>query len=205
MANELLPDINAKGIFSLRSPFSALIPPQTRYAVKGIRKLSEIIASGIDPFLLYYQPNTLTQTDYDNDTAIDISIVSLSSEVGQWIYVPSSYIISYPDVNGVVYTSLILGVSLGSVADIVPLDALKTSITNLVKDFLGILCEIKEVAVSPPAIIPYTQHVQIENARTVLKGTNQSDKAKYIDVVNKLNASTARIIELENYIKTKLQ
>lgn len=204
MSNELIPDINSKGVFTLKPPFSALMPPETRYSVKGIRKISEIIASAVDVFSIYYQANGLSQSDYDADVQGDVSIVSLSSEIGQWLYVPTTYIAGFPDVNGVVYTSLILGVSLGSVADITNLGALKTSVRNLVRDYLGVLCEIKEVIVSTPSVIPYAQHQLIENARDAIKANNMSDRAKLIIANDNLTASTARIVELENYIKTKL-
>lgn len=204
MVNELIPDINATGIFVLRPPFDALIPPQTKYSVKGVRKLSEVIASGVDPFSLYYLPNSISQADYEVDIGNDISVVSLCSEIGQWLYIPANYIVSYPDTNGVIYTSVILGVSLGSIANNALLDALKASIFNIVKDHLGVLSEIKEVVVSPPSIIPFSQHVLIEQARTILKANNKSDRQRCIETNDKLVAATNRIIELENYIKSKL-
>jgi len=204
MFTEIIPELNATGIFKLREPFSTLIPPQTRYTVKGVRKLSEIIASGEDPFEKYYNIVGVTKDNYDLDVVADISIVVLSSETGQWLYVPATSIISYPDVNGIVYTSIVLAISLGPVADIDSLSPLKTSITNTVRDSLGLNSEVQEITVSPPAIVPYTQHLLIQNARSALKVTVMSDRAKYVSTLAQLTAATARIVELENYIKSKM-
>jgi hypothetical protein len=204
MFTEIIPELNATGIFTLREPFSTLIPPQTRYTVKGVRKLSEIIASGEDPFEKYYSIVGVTKVDYDLDVVADISIVVLSSETGQWLYVPSTSIISYPDVNGVVYTSIVLAIALGPVADMDSLTPLKTSLVNVVKDALGVNSQVEEITVSPPAIVPYAQHLLIQNARDALKVTNMSDRAKYVSLLAKFDACTARVIELENYIKANM-
>lgn len=204
MSNSLLTDINASGIFRLRAPFDDLLPTQTTLTVKGVRKLSEIIASGIDPYEKYYEPQGISEAIYDLDFLADVSIISLTSGSGQWLYVPSTSIISYPNVNGVSYTSMILGVSLGSLADTTLLDALKTSITNVVKDALGVTPDIKEIAASASAIVSHDDHVLIENARSVIKVTNKSDRALLLQSQIALTAATTRIQELETYIKTQI-
>jgi hypothetical protein len=204
MSDQLILDIGASGVFRLKAPYDALIPPQTVYTVKANRRLSEIIASGVDPFEKYYDTVGISNTNYLLDLKQDITIVSMTSSIGQWVHVPANCILSYPDTNGVLYTAIMLGISIGSLPDATSLLPLKTSITNLVKDTLGVECSIKEIAVSPPTLISHEIHENLETTRSVLVTVNRSDRALLTKATTDLAAARAKIVELENYIKVKL-
>lgn len=202
--SRFLIEVGTTGIFNLKIPFNSLLVPQTIYTCQSVRKLSEIAANGDDAYLEYYQPLGITQTDFDNDKKLDITILSLVSDTGQWVYVPDSYILSYPNINGVTYIAIMLGISLGALPVTKDLSALKTIITNVVKDTIGINSIVQEVAVSVPTIVPHTDSVVIEAARTTQISIVKSDRA----LLNKANidlvAAQAKITSLENYIKSRL-
>lgn len=204
MSNNLTMYIGAKGLFTLEAPYNALMPTQIVYSVEGIRKISDIVASGLDPFVEYYTPNGITQAAYDLDVAADVSIVSLMSTGGDWLYIPSTAIVSYPDINGVSYTAMMLGISLGALPDNASLAPLKTAISNMVKDYLGVTPTIKEIAVSGSSLISYADHATIETARAGVKIINASDAAKLIDMTAKYNVLLTRVTQLEAYAKTLL-
>ena len=201
MANSLLIDINASGLFKLEEPFNTLMQIDTIYTCKAVRKLSDIVAEGFDPYERYYLPYSISEADYLLDLQADVAIVSLFSATGQWVYVPSTKIISYPSVNGITYNAIMLGVSLGALPDNVLLDALKTSIANLVTDTLGVDSIIREIVVSPPAIVPTTDHALINTARQAKINIFKSERALYLKAQADLVVARQKIASLELYIR----
>lgn len=204
MSNQFLIDIGVSGIFRLKTPFDTLLSPQTTYTCKGIRKLSEILASGIDAYEKYYSVVNETLINYNLDVENDINIISLFSSLGQWIYVPANSILGYPSVNGVTYNAVVLGLSLSALPDTTDLSALKTILSNIVKDTIGVDTVIKEIVTSAPTIISHDDHLAIQVARNALISIKQSDRALLTKSNNDLDLARLRITELENYIKTKL-
>ena len=204
MKQEYLPDIGSSGIFTLKSPYDVLVKPKVMYTCKAIRNLNDCLAEGLDPFSYYYESVGLTETDYNADLKNDVSIVSLQTKDGEWLYIPSNYIIKFPDMNGIVYRAIMLGISLGAVPDTLKLDALKTSMTNLVRDALGVDSVVKEVVISVPSIVSKESHDMIETARLSKSTINKSDSLKLSKANQDLASARLKITELENYIKTKL-
>ena len=204
MKQEYLPDINSVGNFTLKAPYDVLIKNNVSYTCKAIRSLSDCVAEGLDPFGYYYESVGLSQIEYDIDLKNDVSIVSLQTKNGEWLYIPSNYIIRFPNMNGVVYRAIMLGISLGALPDTMKLDALKTSITNLVYDTIGVTSVVKEIVISIPAIVSKENHDVIETARLSKKSIIMSDTLKLNKATQDLAAARLKITELENYIKTKL-
>lgn len=202
--SRFLIEIGTTGIFNLKPSFASLLTPRTIYTCQSVRKLSEIIASGVDPYLEYYQPAGVSASNYDTDRADDVTILSLVSSTGQWVYVPDSYVLSYPETNGVTYIAVMLGISLGALPANRDLSALKTIITNIVRDTIGVDSVVQEIAVSAPSIVPYADSLIIEAARTTLISIVKSDRA----LLNKANidlaTAQAKVLALENYIKANL-
>lgn len=204
MKQRYLPDIGSVGTFTLKAPYDTLIKSKVSYRCKSLRLLSECIADGLDPFSFYYESVGLTQVEFNTDLENDESIVSLQTDSGEWLYIPSSYILQFPNMNGVVYRAIMLGVSLGALPDTMKLDALKTAMTNLIRDNIGITSTIKEIVISVPAIVPNDDHLMIETARISQINTFMSEAAKLNKANQDLLQAQKKINELENFIRTKL-
>lgn len=198
---QVMLEIGTEGIFRLKPPFAGLLPAQTSFKCTATRKLSEIISSGVDPFVEYYEPYGITQAIYDDELAADVTILSLTSSIGQWLYVPTSYVLGYPNVNGVTYTAVMLGVSLGALPNKLSLSALKTAIANLVKDTIGVDVVLKEIAVSESAIIPHSEHVIINATRLASVIVMKTDRQKVIDLQNERTVLLAKVAALETYVE----
>lgn len=201
MALQYIPDIGASGIFVLKTPFDVLLKPNTTYTVQAIRRLKDVIAEGENPFTLYYESHGLSEAIYKIDLETEICIVSLQSGTGEWVYVPTSYILSFPIMNGVKYHAVMMGISLGAIPDNLDLSAFKTSVFNLVKDTFGISSSIKEVVVSAPVIVTKEESTLIETARSNRIVANQSDAGKLRIAQQDLVKCRAQIAMLEKYIK----
>lgn len=204
MSDQLIPDIGAIGIFVLKTPYDTEIAPGTSYSCQAIRKLSDIIGSGSDPFEVYYQPFGIPRATYNNDITNGVCIVSLLAGIGQWVYVPSSFILSYPIMNGVTYRTLMLGVNLGPLPDGFALAGLKSEVSDTIYDLIGVRPSIKEAVVSAETLVPKVTHDGIETARLANVTITMSKAARIRKLQSDLGEALTKISQLETYIKANL-
>lgn len=199
-----IPDIGARGNYVLKVPYDTLLTPKTSYICQGVRRLEDLIANAEDPFALFYEPVGLTREIYNSDLANNASIVALQSGMGQWVYVPNTYLAMYPDMNGVVYRAIMLGISLGALPDTLSLEAVKTSVTNHIYDLLGVDSVVKEVIISTPSLIPKEDSDLIEAARLSKVSITMSDSAQLAKAKTELATARLQITKLEDYIKNTI-
>lgn len=195
----LVPPIGASGIFQLSSPFAAALIAGVSYTCVAVRRLSEIVHLGFDPFETYYQPYGITRQVYNSQMQEEACIVALRSSGGIWLYVPSAYITAYPDAGGIQYTSLVLGVDIGPIPNHLNLSAIKTKIISDIRDYIGVNATVMTVAVSETSLVSQANHNAIEAARTLLIAGSDTDRSKYLQVLAQKNALQAKVTELEAY------
>lgn len=199
--NQFIPDIGSSGLFSLGAPFDNALTANVSYNCTAIRSLKEVTAAGEDTFNTYYLPKEISEATYNEHLAAGVYLVTLQSGTGAIVYVPSAYILSAPNVSGVKYGSMMLGVSLGALADSVSLEALKTSIANLVSDMIGVTPTLKEMVVSQVSLISQTDHEAIEIARQARITLVKTDYARLREVTIQRDTALQTIAQLNAYIK----
>ena len=203
--SNILPVIGASGVYPLAAPFNTLLSAFDIYTCQSIRRLTDIISDSNDPYDLYYAPLNIPMDIYNIDLQNNICILGLQSGNGHWVHVPNSYLLGYPLVNGVKYTSLVLNVALGPLPDNEPLELVKSLINNLILDHLGVRSITKEAAVSNTSVIQHTMH-DVFVAKRIANGKviNKTDSQKLRELQANVVAYTTKIADLENYIKTRL-
>jgi hypothetical protein len=187
---QFVPDIGSSGLFSLGAPFDNALTANVSYTCIAIRGLNEVTAAGEDTYDVYYLPRQITKEVYNTHVTAGVYLITLQSGTGSIVYVPSVYILSAPNVSGVKYGTVMLGVSLGALADNVSLEALKTSITNLVRDTLGVTPTLKAMVVSQASLISQTDHEAIE----------KSDYARLREMTIQRDTALETIAQLNAYI-----
>ncbi|MBB5409270.1 hypothetical protein HDG34_003211 [Paraburkholderia sp. HC6.4b] len=194
MTTPLNPNVGASGLWSLVAPFDQLISPALAYSCVAVRLLVDIIAAGGDPFTLYYQPQDLTQTDYQNDVAAGAAIVSLQATGGNWVYVPSTYISQMPNANNIPYRGIVLGVNLGALPDSLDLTYVKSQVSAAVQDAIGVHPgAVTSLAVTSKTLISPQEDASITASREALMGSKGTPTAQ-------LAAARAQIATLQQQI-----
>lgn len=199
-----IPQIGAVGVFTLGAPYDSQLTPQVAYTCRSIRMLSDIAAAGELIWERYYEPLGVSEEAYREDLANNACIVGLHAGTGEWVYVPSSFIVSAPDINGVLYSPVLLGVSLGPIPDTYQLDGLVSRIENVVEATLGIKPTVKGVLISQPALIPYEEAERLENARQATITDNESDYSKLQRALSDLSLTQSKLQQLEAWVKANL-
>lgn len=176
----LIPPIGTAGIYDLKAPFGAKLQPRVSYKCEAVRKISDFVEAGIDPYEEFYLPIGLSEASYQSDLLNNACIVSLQSSSGHWVRVPTTYINSYPNVNGVPYRGMVLGVELGPIPEYMDLTAVKAAIAGVVRDVLGVRPSVKEVTITSTQNFSQQDHDTLEATRAALVVNSDTDRAKLL-------------------------
>lgn len=203
------PPLLAKGRYQLKAPFSAGI--STVYVCKAIRTFDDIVKLNIDVFEKYYKPWGLTDAEYEADRREGACIITLmSSPIGieadapELVYVPDTFILSYPDMTDVLYNHVVLSLSLGAIPDYLSLDFLKERLSEVASDVIGVEPVVNEhIALSSGAVSP-AQHETREtirlaaiNTRTTSYSRVQELQASYQDLMTRYQALEQALLTLQ--------
>lgn len=167
-----MPAMNARGRFLLKEPFAA--KPDVIYEVTAIREFSDLYFQGVDVYKEFYQKVGLKNGvrlngetfDFNKEVELFPSIVTLEGTDRTIIYVPTTYIISYPNMNEVTtYSRLIMSMDIGMLPDNLNLDAVLKEVGDLVSKRVGISTKpIITRAFTPTQPTP-EEHNVLENTR----------------------------------------
>lgn len=173
------PPLHAKGRYTLRAPWSAV---STKiYSCIAIRSFADIYKLGKDVFKEYYQLKGLTEAEVAADAALGAHIVTLQSADGSIIYVPDTYIESYPNMSDVSYSHVVLSVSISAIPDYVDLTFLKGQISTAVSTITGLTPEVKENRAPTIGAVSPADHEVQETARLAAVTNRKTDKALYLE------------------------
>lgn len=204
MSKGILPTIGAKGIFRLKAPFDTKLLPNVSYECVAVRELIDVLSAGVDVYAKHYEPNGISEAEYQKHLQDDVCLISLRTDAGIWLFVPSTYILSFPGMSGVKYANLILGVPLGAIPDTLNLEIIKKKISDLVQGELGITSGIEEIVVSQIEVLSKEEHERLENARKTKVVTQPSDYTRIKTLEAENQVLTSKNGQLSQYILTKL-
>lgn len=176
--NLLIPPYGTKGLYVLLPPFDAVLMPAELYECGAVRSFEDIENNGKKVYDLYYKPFNIDENTALQDRQKGHVIVTLLSPKYPPVYVPSSYIKSYPDLSSKPYNNVIFTGSLGPLPDDIVLDVALEAAANAISDFLGVL-PVMHVGIMPlsDAITP-EQHESREAARLGALGRIDTDYSR---------------------------
>lgn len=179
------PPLFATGRWVLDSPFS--VPANAVYTCKAVRSFDDLKARGIDPYEQFYLPKGISRDDFENDVRNVANIVTLMSDTHPLLYVPDTYIKSYPDTTTVPYRHVVLSMSLGAIPDSLVLDDFKDKVQQYALASLGIEARVREhQAGSMSDSVDQITHQAAENNRLSRIENNQTEMAKLLSTQEEL-------------------
>lgn len=171
----LTPPINTRGLFQLRSPFTTA--PNIVYTVGAHYTFRDLIVRNVDPMKVVYTPRGLTEAHYQQDQLAGAIIVALLSPTQNPIYVPDTYIESYPNMGVVPHSWVVLTASLGMLQDNYDLTRARNAVATALEDDIGVMAQVL-VSVAPVTeAITQEQYIQNLAARQAAVRNRSSDFA----------------------------
>ena len=153
-----IPFIGTKGRFKFKEPFNTVLVDNNIYTVESIRSFNNLLDTGIDIYEEIYKPHNLTEEDFNKDLVNGkVVIVELVDEAGKYFSLPSSYIISVPNINGVLYRDKMLVADLGYLPDNYDFTEVKSNVTDLIKMLIGVNVEVNVIDASPTIMLTIEQ------------------------------------------------
>lgn len=196
----VIPSVGSSGYFELRAPFDSKMLANELYTCQAVRKLSDYLANNEDPFTDIYETAGLTKSVFDAELEADVFIVSLQAETGHWVYVPATYLVKLPIVNGIPYRSMMIGVSLPALPADKDLSHLETAIRNLVMDTIGVSSVTKVVETSRVSLVDRAVHNVKQAERDARIVAANTDSSRFTAANAKLTQALLKISHLEAYI-----
>lgn len=193
------PSLEATGTYVLRDPWVA--QSTTIYICKAIRKFTDLEVLGKNVFKEYYEPKGLTQAQFQEDSRAGAALITLMAESGsEVIYVPDTYIDSYPNMGDYHYRHMVLSASLGPVPDHLSLEWAREQVREILASTLGLDAEVllHEGAVRTP--ISPTEHDRIEAARLAKVKNQTTWKAQFVKKSAEYDALLEKTLALEKLL-----
>lgn len=191
-----VPPIGTRGIYSLKAPFATV--PNTLYTCAAIRYFKDIQNQGIDVFKRYYEPYEIPQTQFQKDLTAGVVLVSLTSDTENPIYVPSSYITAFPNLNTVNYHHVVISLSLGALPEHLDLTFLKDQVSGVVSDTIGVTPTVYENLAATTNTITPEEHDAITIAREAAIANRTTDYARVLELQQQKASLEQRLQILED-------
>lgn len=189
------PPLLARGIYQLKAPYNA--SPSKVYICYAIRSFKDLYELGKDVYSEFYSPFGLTPADFSEDREQNAAIITLIAEDNQVIYVPDTYILSFPDMGEVSYQRVILSVDFGILPDYLSFDYVKQELAGVASKVIGKNPDTElHVAPIAGAVTP-DQHETLESSRLSNIESQTTDRAKYLNQLRINEAMMERLKTLE--------
>jgi len=203
--NYLIPPINTVGKFKLKPPLDNLLNDKIEYKVISIRSIKEMLEDNIDVYKDIYEKLGLDKTYYDQDLANDGSIVTLLSPEMEYIYIPSSFFLSIPDVTGVIFRKTFIVADLGLIPEDADIDYLIKDISDLITNAYGVLPTMSKKQLESKVLISYDDYDKFEkdritrvNLKTTCRSMLQMMTYQLLEMKKKIAVLVKKITDCEN-------
>lgn len=190
--------LGTKGRFKVSTPFTT--DPAVTYFCGAIRYFKDIENDGKNVFETYYNPHLIAYSDYEKDRLNNVPILTLLSDQYSPIYIPSSYIAEYPDVDNYEYKNVILTASLGALPSNVALDFTIEQVRLAILSTVGLNPDVHLGVIPVTGTLTPSEHETAEAARQAAITNTVTDYSRYLSELDKNKQLTDRVKILEKII-----
>lgn len=174
-----IPPVGTRGLYELKTPWST--QPATLYTCMAIRRFTDLENRGTNVYETYYAPFDVAESEYRRDRSNNEAIITLTSETTAPIYVPSSYIASFPDLTFRNYHHVVLSSSFGPLPDYIDLTFVRQEIAKVISDTLGTVPEVHVGVVPMNGVVTPEEHDTLEVARQAKIENRTTDYARLLE------------------------
>lgn len=196
------PPINALGQYVVRPPFN--IPAGAIYKCEAINGFEALDKDGVNVFSKFYTPFGISQDIFNTDRINGIDIVTLISSTHPTVILPSSFIVSFPNITAIPYNNVFLVMDLGILPDKTELRAGIDYCKEVIEDFHGVTPTVQVVAHPIAGLIDSSQHEALVNARIAKMKERDTVYKQFQDAQVKIAAQQQRINLLEAELRRRL-
>lgn len=199
----IIPGMRAAGRFEAIAPFDRVINPATFYTVEAVRTIPEMQGLNINIYSRVFAPIGILEADYQTYIAAavanDAVVISLIPRVGAPVYVLSTYLLSFPLVDGFTYERMCLIADLSALPiDMKPaLEQAQQHFQDYVLAHYGIQTTVRLGTVPVVGYVSEFEHKTMETVRANRITDSGNDVATIRNLEAQLVTAQAYIKDLE--------
>lgn len=163
MSQGMVPNIGDRGTYVLKAPW--VLDQKGEYTCHALRSFGEISKNNINVYEIFYKPKGISEQSYKSDADAGAVIVALRASTGNYVYVPSTYILGVPNGSGYAYSRRLFTIDLGALPNGLSTEALQTDLVTTINARFGINPSIREVELPISEIVTPDNHEAIERGR----------------------------------------
>ena len=183
-------------MFTFSAPFDASVNATEIFTVVSIRSLTELEASGEDPFKNIYEPVGLLESDFLDDLAGKIAIITFRTASGDYFYVPEDRVESDAKLDGIRYVEKAMIINLGYHPVALNTDVLNSLVNDIIVDELGTTPVIKVTDTSGEVFVTQVKHDALVLARNSINKVEKSWRTRYLELETLYNAQAVFIANM---------
>lgn len=172
----MTPPLYTQGRYVTKTPWE--LPGTLIYECIAIRSFEDVYKLGIDVYETYYVPMGLINSptfNFSDEKVALANIITLKGSDGTIVYIPDTYILSFPHAGAIKYQHVVLSISLGALPEYVDMSAIQREAENLVSGKIG-CTTVAQLMVAPTTDQPTnTAHETLEAARLGSVRSYQND------------------------------
>lgn len=142
----IVPPLNLSGTYTVKAPF--VLATGVTYSCIAQREYKDLVINNVSVYDRFYSPYNISRAEYEADVKNNAVMITLFSDDAPTVYIPSTYITSYPDLSAVTFRHRVLSISLGAIPDTMPLDDFISKVGSLSSDVLGVIPTVTQHSVS---------------------------------------------------------
>jgi len=195
------PPVKATGFWVTYAPFD--VPTDVILRCEAIRTVDDLSFIGIDAFYIYYYTAGVSQATYESDVAKGMTIVTLTDNDGTSYHVPTTYIASYPGMDGITYDRKLLLLELGPLPSTLDVSYLIDDIKDLIAARVGVDDEtssLEIVTIPMEGTLTNEEYVQLETTRRAIIEQHTSLLSKLTSALTTVGSLTNQVNELTNVV-----
>ena len=150
------------GIFTLTPPFSIA---KINYTITKLNLIKALVNNGIDVYNSFYVPAGLTQVEYNADLSSGQAIVTLESDNGPTLNIPSSYIALAPVEPAVLYYGTVISIDLGDLPASVNLDQITSDVATMINGTVGVTSKVNLHVLPASKVYSHQDYITAEAIR----------------------------------------
>lgn len=122
--SNIIPPTDTVGIWKVKLPYT--VKATQPYWLVAVRMFEDITKTGQDVYKTYYEPyikngdlipGTGDTFSFQNEIDARARILTIKSEAGEVLYIPSTFVESFPDTDITLYRPMIISINLGIFRD----------------------------------------------------------------------------------------
>jgi hypothetical protein len=195
----MIPPIGTKGRWQLKAPFTTQVG--VLYTCGAARFFNDLENQGVDVYELCYKPFQIPESVFSADRASGQVILTLMSDTLAPLYVPTSYVLSPPDLSSYPLQHVIISASCGPLSTFTDLTFMKQQVATVISDVLGVIPTINLGVVPLSTTLTPTEYATMEAAREALITNRTTDHARLLEMTRQRDTAVQQNIILTKIIK----